>query len=209
MDLTKDSSKTTNLTIALAAAAIIGLGGGLGLFMRGDGQPAQSSQKASEANAHPLEPWVRGYVQCFNIDVATKTCEGILSYVNQGDGTWSNTSIALLDPKRPWTLTMTGPVYVKNGTVCSVLRPEHLNDMVIDYGERGPPSELRAYVRSRVDERLGTIVNKEACSVYYEDLGAGMVKATIDGMETDYPHMRVRWVLPSEGYRVAPRKTFQ
>jgi hypothetical protein len=205
MDLTKEESSSIGLPIMIAALCIVGLGLALGFFMR-DGGPGLTENVANTAKtANPIAKADNGYVQCFVPNVASKTCMAMSGYTKSGEGTWTNTTLILLDANSPLTVEISGEVFLKNGDVCGRFKPEDLQDYKIRYAGRNVPNQLRAQITRALDRQYSVVLNKTSCSVFFEDNGAKMMKTTVDGKDVDAPHVWYRWVLKSDGYRVAPR----
>ena len=155
----------------------------------------------------PLHKSEEGYVQCYEPDDTAKTCQSLAAYKRNADGTWDNTAIVLLAPKQPITLETVTTVSVKHGAICGYIRSEDVLRGKLRISGQSIPPEKAAPILIKIAESMATLTNKEICTEYLPSQDDLLARINIEGGVTPIPDQRVRWMLPSDGYTVAPAST--
>lgn len=156
---------------------------------------------------HPLSPAEKGLSQCYEPNTATKTCKSLASYKRNDDGTWHNTAVVLLDPKRAITLETTTPVIIRDGAVCGYIRKADVLRGHVRVAGQLIPADQAADALTSIAEGMAPMMDREICTAYVETGDGLIAKGKISGMTITVPDQRVKWVLPSDGYSVAPAAT--
>ena len=159
---------------------------------------------APDESGGPLHKSDEGYVQCYEPNDAAKTCQSLAAYNRNIDGTWDNTAIVLLAPKQPITLETVTPVTLKQGAVCGYIRSEDVLRGKLRFSGEPISDEKAAPILIRIAAGMTTLVNKEICTEYVQGPNDLIAKSKIEGGTTPIPDQHVRWILPSDGYIVAP-----
>jgi hypothetical protein len=153
---------------------------------------------------HPLSKADKGFIQCYEPDEKSKTCASIAFYKRNQDGTWSNTAIVLLSPNRAVTLETVTPVSVKGGAVCGFIRRSDIMTGKLRISGETVPAEKATYALTKIADGMAPMMDKEICTHYVEAGETLLAKGTMGGASMAIPDQRVKWVLPSDGYSVAP-----
>jgi hypothetical protein len=159
------------------------------------------------ADSHPLAKADEGFVQCYEPNDLAKTCRSIAAYKNDGDGIWDNIAVVLLAPTQPITLETVTPVRVKNGAVCGYIRNDDILKGKLRISGQLIPDEKAASILGKVAVGMAPLMHKEICTEYVQRPNGLIAKARIEGGTPEIPDQGVKWVLPSDGYRVAPNVT--
>jgi hypothetical protein len=156
----------------------------------------------SSAVADPLASAEAGQVQCYRPDTVRKTCQSIASYTRSGAGTYDNKALVAVNDEA--TLETHTSVIVRGDAVCGYIRGEDmLAGTVRLRGNVVPPEEARP-VLQKIAESVVPFAGKEVCT-RYERSGEGLTaKVSIAGRYRPDQDVAVRWIGPSEGYRVIP-----
>jgi hypothetical protein len=156
------------------------------------------------AGANALSPAEKGLAQCYEPNTATKTCASLATYKRNDDGTWDNTAVVLLDPQKPITLETTTSVTIRDGAVCGSIRKADVLGGHVKVAGQLIPADQSAGALASIAEGMGPMMDREICTAYIETADGLVAKAKIAGMTGALPDQRVKWVLPSDGYSVAP-----
>ncbi len=164
-----------------------------------------SAATSATEDSQPLAKADKGFAQCYEPDDDAKTCQSIATYKKTTDGNWENTALVLISHTQPVTLETVSLVSVKNGAVCGYVRADDVMKGTLRFSGQPLPSEKAAAVLPKIAESMASVFDKEICTRYLPGPdGLLVTKATIEGGKPEIPEQRVKWVLPSDGYTVAP-----
>ncbi len=110
----------------------------------------------------------------------------------------------LISPNGSVVLETTAPIEVKNGAVCGFTRAKDVTEGRLRVGGSPVPRDKAAPALAQLATALSVIIDKEICTSYTPKDGALIARASIDGVDHPELTQRVKWVKPSEGYRVSP-----
>jgi len=159
---------------------------------------------ATAADAGPLAPAAEGMVQCYEPDDLARTCRSIAGYRLITGGTYANDAAVLISPTKNVILEITSPVEVKNGAVCGTARAKDVLDGRLRAAGSLVPQDKAAPALAQLVTALAAIIDKEVCTFYTPKDGVFIARASIDGIDRPELNQRVKWIKPSEGYKVSP-----
>ena len=154
----------------------------------------------------PLAPARTGQVLCYEPDAARQTCYGTATYRRQGNGTIISDIVVAASAVPAIFVHSSAPVFVRGDAECTRLVPSAGQITAIyEDGERLSGSDFESFRRilgSSIDHANGR--GQELCFTY-TPLANGDLKSTarIDGVARPDLGGTVRWVRPTDGWRVA------
>ncbi len=160
-----------------------------------------------EANAEtlpvPLGPASDGKAQCYEPNVAAKTCKALARYERGAGGQILNPAVLMLAAKPLITMATVTAVVVKDGQVCGVVRSEDMDHA--QFTVEGSPAtpEQASRLRQGVATAEAGIFGKQICTRYVPEGDVLLAKATIDGV-AQAEQQRVIWVSSTDGFSVGP-----
>lgn len=160
---------------------------------------------ATDPVADPISPAKGGMLQCYVPDDTNKTCRSLAGYVAKDDGSYVNDATVLISLEPLVTLQTSSIVRVKDNAICGpVTEREFQAGKVLLDGQTLPPSTASA-IRAQVGKAMASFIGKEICTTYTPGAGAWLVAdVTVDGVARPDLRQNVRWVQPTDGYRIAP-----
>lgn len=156
--------------------------------------------------AGPLAPARTGQVQCYEPDVARKTCESIGSYRFEADGRILNKAEIVLKEGARVLVIAESEVYVRDQAECSSepVAPGHILSVEID----GAPltGDDLDILREELANGMNDVIGEgEYCSTYHPKPDGSMVAlVTVDGRARPDFTSTVRWVRREDGWRLEP-----
>ena len=159
---------------------------------------------AANPGEEPLAKASEGFIQCYQPNDITKSCQSIATYVRNEDGSWASTAIVLLSPALPVTLETVTTVWVKDSSVCGYIRREDILHGSLRVSGQLLPEEQATQILAELSEGMAPMMDREICTDYLPGPAGLIARATIEGGVTEIPDQVVKWVLPSDGYVVAP-----
>jgi len=161
-------------------------------------------QSSAAAAVNPLAPALAGKLECTYPDHQKKTCRSLASYTLISGSRYRNTSVILVSPNGPVTLESTQETVLKGDAVCGTIRADDITAGKLRVGEAVLDPEKSQPALERLVTAMAPVMNKEVC-VTYERAGDGLVeKGSVDGVSQPSVSSPLEWVLPGDGYRVAP-----
>ena len=157
---------------------------------------------ASEAE-NPLEPALAGQQLCTSPDESLKQCMAIETIRPLAGGGYSDSSVARIAlDDRSITVTLTTSLFLKDGAVCMIPRPEQLRGRQIKVTGKPLTGAQMAMLRKTLAESGASYLHKELCMVL-EETDEGLVqKTSVNGAYDSGLDIFVKWVLPSDGYHL-------
>jgi len=156
-------------------------------------------QVPSENRLDILAPARSGQLQCFQPDYSERKCKILASYRFGDDGKIVATIRMLMAEEGPAVMVLNTPVEVEDRAVCGTL--EHLDRATFTVGGQ-PATESQAAgyrLLLSVAPRKGKI-----CATWVGDGHSLVVDGSLDGVAKPDLRQRMLWVLPEEGFTVAP-----
>ncbi|ATQ42291.1 hypothetical protein [Caulobacter mirabilis] len=149
----------------------------------------------------PLAPARAGQLLCQTPDAANKSCVVLNHFDFAADGAIVNRIDARLS-RKPWVgITMSTPVVVRDGAVCSPLKGV---DKAEVYQDGKPADEATvARVRKGLGEMYAPYAGQEGCVAYKPGEGGLDAYLTV-GKDTAKVPDRVIWVDPAAGWTTKP-----
>ena len=152
----------------------------------------------------PLAPAAAGLLQCVGPDDGQKTCQALGALHPVGEGKYRSSTVALIPVDPPMTAELSAIVESKNEGLCGIISARDLASARIKRAGRPLPERQQAAIRMLYAKALAPMMNKEACTVF-EDTPEGLVARTkVDGIHDAGLDQFVKWVHPTDGYRVGP-----
>lgn len=157
----------------------------------------------AEDPADPLAPALRGQLQCYEPDVAHRTCQSLAGYAPDAHGGYRNTARVLLSKAPRITFEIVTPVVVKEGAVCGSIRKADIDAGIVRRDESTLTGTMAQSIRDAVSGVLAAVTDHEICTRYVADGDHWIARGTLDGAANGLPEQTVIWVSPEDGYRVA------
>jgi len=159
---------------------------------------------AQPAGTNPLAPALAGQILCNHPNEQTKTCQSIVSYKSLGGDRYSSTDTILLSPQGPATLEVTSELTVKGGSACGLIRREDLDKGQIKVGDHVlTPAEAQP-IKDQVAQAMAPFFDKQGCVTYVASDKGLTEKASLDGTPRPDLDQPVKWVAPTDGYKLVP-----
>jgi hypothetical protein len=140
---------------------------------------------------------------CVNPDTSNKSCSSILSYKPGADGFLIETGEILIAPAQGITLEMTSLVKEENGALCGVVQLADMQKGIVRVNGTPLPAEQNAAAVAKLVERLASMAGKKACEALRVQDGQLMKYGQVDKIDLKLPGKSVKWIDPTEGFRVA------
>lgn len=140
---------------------------------------------------------------CVNPDAGAKTCSSILSYKPGVGGFLVETGELLIAPAQGMTLELSSSVKEEGGALCGAIQAADLQKGIVRV--RGMPlsAERNSAVLAMLTDRMAPVIGKKACEVLIVREGQLQKVGQVDGLDLKLPGKPVKWVDPTEDYRVA------
>jgi len=150
-----------------------------------------------------LAPARAGKLQCYQPNVAARTCQSLASYTRNPDGSYRNGATVLISPTAQIVLETSSVVHVVSGAVCgTIARDDVLAGKVFKAGAPIAPDKM--LLESIADGYAAAgLIGPEICTRYIADGAAMKAEISIAGVPQPDFSTRVIWVSPDDGYRVA------
>jgi hypothetical protein len=134
-----------------------------------------------------------------------KTCATLAGYRTNPNGGVDQDATVLIAKSPVVTMETVSPVEIKMGQMCGKLRKQDLDAAKFMLAGRPMDAQQAASIRTQLQTAFQNVFDHEVCTVYVDQGGRLVAKATIDGMPAppaaDQPLI---WVSPSDGYQVSP-----
>jgi hypothetical protein len=140
---------------------------------------------------------------CVNPDVSTKTCSSILSYKPGSDGFLIETGEVLVAPAQGITLEMTSLVKEEGGALCGAVQLTDMQKGIVRVNGTPLPAERNSAIVATLLERLAPMAGKKACEVLRMQGGQLTKFGQVEQVDLNLPGKPVKWIDPTEGFRVA------
>ncbi|MBA2772318.1 MAG: hypothetical protein H0U34_09985 [Sphingomonas sp.] len=140
-----------------------------------------------------------------NPDSATKTCSSIISYLPGPDGTLVETGEVLISPDQPITLEIVSVGKVEGGAICGAVELADMQKGQLRINGTLLPPDRNTAALSKLLEKMKPMAGRKACEGLQVENGQLMKYGQVERIDLNLPGKPVRWISPSEGYRVAPR----
>ncbi len=144
-----------------------------------------------------------GKLLCVNPDVRTKTCSSIVSYKPSSDGFLIEKGEVLIAPEQGITLEMTTLVKEEGGALCGAVQLTEMQKGIVRVNGTPLPAERNSAVVATLLERLTPLAGKKACEVLRMQGGQLMKFGQVEQVDLKLPGKSVKWIDPTEGFRVA------
>ncbi len=154
--------------------------------------------------AAPLEPAAIGKMQCYVPDETRKTCASMALYKANGDGTYANTAIILLNKSPVVLMETVTPVRIVAEAVCGTIRAEDIAKAKLTVNGQVLTPEQAAPALAQVSTAMASIEGRDICTTYVENNLNLTAKSSIDGVAQPAMDQAVKWVARADGYTVAP-----
>lgn len=174
--------------------AIFGLVTGLALLV----SPAMAQ------DADPLAPAREGRLQCFEPNVAAKTCQSISAYTFQANGVIDNPARVLIMPSPVIIMTITSPVTVRNNTICGPVAAADIQRATFTINGAAASETDTADIRNALTQQLAPMIGQETCLTLTPDGDGFRADTTMGGVPQPQQTQHVIWVGANDGYRIAP-----
>lgn len=174
--------------------AIVGLVAGLALL---------ATPTMAQTN-DPLAPARAGQLQCFEPNVAAKTCQSISAYTFQANGVIDNPAQVLIMPSPVIIMSINSPVTVRNNAVCGPIAAADLQRATFTINGAAASETDTADIRSALTQQLAPMIGQETCLTLTPDGDGFRADTTIGGAPQPQQTQHVIWIGANDGYRIAP-----
>lgn len=151
-----------------------------------------------------LAPARAGQLQCFEPNVAAKTCQSLGSFVFGAGGAIENVAEILLMPSPVIVMRASGPVTVENGAICGPLRTEDIANATFTVNGAAASAEEESQLRAAMQQQLAGLIGVQNCLTLTPDGDGLRAESTIAGAPRPDLTQRAMWVSANDGWRVAP-----
>lgn len=152
--------------------------------------------------ADPLAPARSGQVQCYEPDVAARTCRSLAAYQPQGEGRWVNTATIAVDNGNMLTLDVATAVVERDGAICGAMHREDLFAGRLRFMGKPLPAERAMPMLEKIAGSMAGVLDREICTTYVPGPGLLLARGRLTGNGQALPEQRVIWVRPDAGYHV-------
>ena len=162
---------------------------------------------ASPASAQEndvLAPARAGQLQCFEPNVANKTCASLGGYSFAADGAIQNVAEILIMPSPLIVMRVSAPVTVRNNAVCGPLSAADIDRATFTVGGALATVEEATQIKAAMQQQLAPMIDVETCMTLTPNGDVLRADTTLGGTPRPDLSQRVIWVGANDGYRVAP-----
>jgi hypothetical protein len=157
----------------------------------------------ADAPADPLAPAHQGLVQCYDPNIAAKTCRAIGAYTFESDGTITyETTVALPSDGNVIIMKTKSPVTLRGDAVCGPIDRDAIKTASLTEKGRRLPADDANQIRVQLQIVMAGRFGKESCATYQAFRDASYAKVTLDGVADSDASGYMRWVKPDDGYTV-------
>lgn len=160
---------------------------------------------AAAQNLDVLTPARAGQLQCFEPNVAAKTCQSLGGFAFNADGAAVNAAEILLMPQPLIVMRASSTVtFEGDNSICGPLRREDIEAATFSVDGAPATPEQTAQLKAAMQEQLAPMFGVQTCMTLTQD-GEGLRAHSIVG-GTPRPELsqRMIWVGANDGWRVAP-----
>ena len=162
-----------------------------------------AAQSAAPTTVDPLAPAATGMLQCYEPDVAKRSCRSLAGYRKRPDGKYDNTATVLVSSAPLVIVDTVTAVEIDAGAVCGTIRKQDIDVAGISLeGQKLGESEAVG-IRQLIAGGLATIIDHRICTTYLPAGSGYVARATIEGSSTPPVEQKMIWVAPTDGYKVA------
>jgi hypothetical protein len=151
-----------------------------------------------------LGPARQGQLQCFEPNVAAKTCQSIGGYTFNANGVIDNTADVLIMPQPVIVMRVTAPVTLRGGAICGPLTTADIERATFTIDGAAASAEDTQAIKTALTQQLAPMLNVETCITLTPVDGGFRADSVMAGTPRPELSQRVVWVRPEDGYRVAP-----
>ncbi|MBL8546006.1 MAG: hypothetical protein JNL81_06045 [Hyphomonadaceae bacterium] len=162
---------------------------------------------ASPASAQTddiLAPARAGQLQCFEPNVANKTCQALDAYTVGADGAVQNATQAVISPAPLIVMRMVLNVTIRDNAICGPLTTADINAATFTVDGNPASAEQTAQIQNAMRNQLGPMLNLETCLTLRPDGDTMRAETALNGVGRPDMAQRMIWVGANDGYRVAP-----
>jgi translation initiation factor IF-1 len=153
--------------------------------------------------APPIAQATSGQLQCYQPNIANKSCRSLAGYRMTVDGI-VNTAVAMLSADPLITMETVTHVEIKNGQVCGKMRAHDIQTAKLLMNGSPVSAQIAETLQKQLFAGLKSEFDHEICTAYIPDGDGFIAKATDNGVPVP-GKPRVIWVSPGDGYKVAPQ----
>lgn len=152
----------------------------------------------------PLAPARQGQVQCYEPDVARKTCQSIGSFEFQENGVIQNTAVVLVMPNPVVIMRIVSPVTVRDGGICGPLKLEDINGaQFMINGQPATETDTQRF-RTQFAQQMSPLIDVETCISLTPADGGFRADTAMNGRVRPELAQQLIWIRPEDGYTIAP-----
>lgn len=159
---------------------------------------------AQPMSTNPIAPALAGQLECHFPNDQAKTCRSLGRYKSLGGDRYASTSLILLSPQGPVTLEITSEATVKKDAVCGMILRADLEKGQLKVADHVLTAAEAAPIIEQIAQAMAPMFDKEVCSTFTPSDNGLTIKPTLAGTPRPDLDQPVKWVAPTDGYKVAP-----
>jgi hypothetical protein len=163
-----------------------------------------AAQDVAPTATDPLAPAASGKLQCYEPDVAKRSCQSLASYNKRPDGKYDNKATVMLSSSPLLVMETVTIVDIDAGAVCGALRKQDIDDAVVWINGSKLAEADAAATRNQIVTSMAPLLDRRICTTYVPDGAQLLAKVTINGAPLPALDEKVIWVAPTDGYKLAP-----
>lgn len=160
---------------------------------------------ASPPETDMLAQFKAGRMLCSNPDSNTKTCSTIDRLTLRADGVMIDTGETLLALDKPVTLEVASVAHFEAGALCGTMDVADLRNGIVRADGVPLPADRNALALEKLTAALQPLAGRKICEGLRLQDGQLVKIGQAERFDLPLPGKPVRWIMPDEGYRVAPR----
>jgi len=173
------------------------------LFVAMFGTATAQPEAAGVIADDPIAQARSGMEQCYSPDTVSHTCHALAEYRVAPNGDISNPATILIQADPLIVMHSTSKVVIRDHKICGRVLDSDIAAATFDVDGAPASAEATARLRQQIGPRI--IAQGEVCSLFRSD-GAGGYFVSVELNGVRHPEMAdiIIWVLPTDGFRVAP-----
>lgn len=159
---------------------------------------------AAAQDGDVLAPARAGQLQCFEPNVAAKTCQSLGSFAFHPNGVIDNAAEMVLMPQPLIVMRATAPVTLQNNAICGPITSADIDRATFTINGAAASAEESAQLKAAMQQQLAPMFGQETCLTLTPVDGGFRADSTVAGTARPDLAQRVIWVGANDGWRVAP-----
>jgi hypothetical protein len=160
---------------------------------------------AAASVTEQMAPAKRGMLQCQMPNLESKTCFSLSKIRQTSPSTYQFETEILVDVAGVVTASMRSKVFTRGSEICQVMKPADATSATFASEGRPLSTEEAAEYRAKLRADFAAFAGHTICTrIVPGDEGVDTVVGTFDGRRSPAGDYAMKWVSPSDGWKVAP-----